>query len=203
MPAAPDRLTIGPLARLSGLTTRALRHYQLRTAHSLLGLPAGGSRIEDVMPLRPTSVALDPQAQRKAAADLFNYTWTLLEKPDRSERESDLMIHAAHASRFFWGEIGEPVNHARGEWQIARVYAVLDRPEPALFHARRCLQIAEKHRLGDVDLAFAYEALARAHAVAGEREAAVRYERQGREAAQRIEDADDRDLVLGDLDGLP
>src|SRR3954453_18346849 len=27
VPAAPDRLTIGQLARLSGLTTRALRHY--------------------------------------------------------------------------------------------------------------------------------------------------------------------------------
>ena len=27
MPAAPDRLTIGQVARLSGLTTRALRHY--------------------------------------------------------------------------------------------------------------------------------------------------------------------------------
>jgi len=27
VPAAPDRLTIGQVARLSGLTTRALRHY--------------------------------------------------------------------------------------------------------------------------------------------------------------------------------
>ena len=27
MPAAPERLTIGQFARLSGLTTRALRHY--------------------------------------------------------------------------------------------------------------------------------------------------------------------------------
>jgi hypothetical protein len=146
---------------------------------------------------------MDPQVQRKAAADLFNYTWTLLEKGDRTERESDLMIHATHASRFLWEEIGEPVNHARGEWQIARVYAVLDRPEPALFHARRCLQIGEEHGLGDFDLACAYEALARAHAVAGERDAARRFELLGREAAQRIEDADDRDLVLADLDALP
>ena len=155
------------------------------------------------MPIRPTSVALDPQVRRKAAVDLFNYTWTLLEKPDRTERESDLMIHATHASRFFWEEIGEPLNHARGEWQVARVYAVLARPEPALFHARRCLQIVEEHGLGDFDLACGYEALARAHAVAGELEAARRYEREGREAARRIEDADERDVVLGDLDSLP
>ena len=42
------------------------------------------------------------------------------------------MLHAAHASRFHWGEVGEPVNFARGEWQISRVYAVLGRPEPAI-----------------------------------------------------------------------
>jgi DNA-binding transcriptional MerR regulator len=275
VPAAPDRLTIGQIARLSGLTTRALRHYdklgvlrpaavgddngyrlydrdqvevarqirvlrelevpldevgrivadpdsedarrriaahrarvdarltELRTAHYFLGRLAGGTEIEDAMPSRPAALVMDPQVRRKAAADLFNHTWTLLEKGDRTERESDLMIHAAHASRFFWEEIGEPLNHARGEWQIARVYAVLDRPEPALFHARRCLQIAEEDGLGDFDLACAYEALARAHAVAGEREAARRFELLGREAAQRIDDPDDRDLVVADLDALP
>jgi hypothetical protein len=102
-----------------------------------------------------------------------------------------------------WEDVGEPVNHARGEWQIARVYAVVDRPEPALHHARRCLEIVEEHGVGDFDLACAYEALARAHATAGEREAAARYEALGRETAARIEEADERELVLGDLDSLP
>ena len=276
MPAASDRLTIGQIARLSGLTTRALRHYdklgvlrpavvgddngyrlydraqvevarrirvlrelevpldevrrivadpdspearrriaahrsrvearlaELRTAHYFLGLLAGATtQIEDAMPIRPETVVMDPEVRRKAAADLFNYTWTLLEKADRTERETDLMVHAAHASRFMWEEAGGPVNHARGEWQIARVYAVADRPEPALHHARRCLQIVEEHGVGDFDLACAYEALARAHATAGEQEAAHRYATQAREAAQRIADADDRELVLGDLDDLP
>ena len=179
------------------------RLTELRTAHYFLGKLAGGTEIEAAMPIRPTSVAMDPQVQRKAAVDLFNHTWTLLEKPDRTERETDLMVHAAHASRFMWEDIGEPVNHARGEWQIARVYAVVDRPEPALHHARRCLAIVEEHGVGDLDLACAYEALARAHATAGESEAARRYEALGREAAARIADADDRDLVVSDLDALP
>jgi DNA-binding transcriptional MerR regulator len=275
VPPAPDHLTIGRFARLSGLTPRALRHYdklgvlrpaevddgngyrlyergqleaarqirvlrelevpldevrrivadpdsddaarriaahrarvearlaELRTAYYFLGRIAGGEEIEDAMPIRPTSVSLEPTLQRKTAADLFNYTWTLLEKPDRTERETDLMVHAAHASRFMWEDIGEPVNHARGEWQIARVYAVADRPEPALHHAQRCLAIVEEHGVGDFDLACAYEALARAHATAGEGDAAARYEALGREAASRIADADDRELVVSDLDTLP
>src|SRR4029077_17490582 len=145
VPATPDRLTIGQVARLSGLTTRALRHYdklgvlrpaevadgngyrlydrdqveiarhirilrelevpldeirriladpgsedaarriaahprppqarliaghrrriharltELRTTHYFLGQLAGGQEIDDVMPIRPDSISLDPQ----------------------------------------------------------------------------------------------------------------------------------------------
>jgi hypothetical protein len=176
---------------------------ELQTLYYFLGKLAGGKEIDDVMPLRPASIALDHESRRKAAADLFNYTWTVMEKPDRTERETDLMVHAAHASRFMWEDIGEPVNHARGEWQIARVYSIVDRPEPALHHARRCLAIVEEFGVGDFDLACAYEAMARAHAAAGEDEAARRYEALGRETAERIADADDRALVVSDLDSLP
>src|SRR5690606_16440823 len=112
--------------------------------------------------------AMDDEARvhRRLAAELFNRVWSLLEQPDRDQAADDTMLHAAHASRFHWGEVGTPVNLARGEWQISRVYAVLGRAEPALHHARRCLEICEAHGIGDFDLAFAYEALARASAVA-------------------------------------
>lgn len=147
--------------------------------------------------------AMDPATQRQLAVDLFNHTWTLIDKADRTERETDLMVSAAHASRFFWEEIGEPVNHARGEWQVSRASAVAGRAEPALFHARRCLEICERHGIGDFDLAFAHEALARAHALAGDREAAAEHERLARAAAEAIADNDDREHVIRDLDALP
>jgi hypothetical protein len=155
------------------------------------------------VPARPTSVPLEPALRRKLAVDLFNYTWTLLEKPARSERENDLMIDAAHASRFFWETVGEPVNHARGEWQISRVYAMVGRAEPALHHAQRCLEICERHGIADFDLAYAYEALARANAVAGQADAARRYEKQARGAAELVADDEDRAHVFSDLETLP
>jgi hypothetical protein len=148
---------------------------------------------------RPSSISLDPELQRTAAVDLFNYTWTLLEKPDRSVRDNDLMIDAAHASRFLWEDIGDPVNHARGEWQISRVYAVVERSEPALYHARRCLEICEDHDIGDFDLAYAYEALARAHTVAGDGDAAARYLARAQEAGEDIADPEDREHFMDDL----
>jgi hypothetical protein len=155
------------------------------------------------MPERPQQAALEPEAQRRLAAQLFNHAWVLIEKPDRTERETDTMIDAAHASRFFWESIGEPVHHARGEWQISRAYAVAGRAEPALHHAARSLAICEKNGIGDFDLAYAYEALARAHAIAGDRAAAAHWARRARDAQAGIAEEDDRELLVKDLETLP
>jgi hypothetical protein len=113
------------------------------------------------------------------------------------------MVHAAHASRFHWGEVGAPVNLARGEWQISRVYAVLGRAEPALFHARRCLDLCLEHGIGDFDLAFAYEALARASAVAGRPADREQYCTLACAAGAQIAEQDDRDIFFADLATIP
>jgi hypothetical protein len=146
---------------------------------------------------------VDGKEQRRLAADLFNLVWTLLESPNRSPEEDERMVHAAHASRFHWGEAGEPVNLARGDWQISRVYAVLGRAEPALHHARRCLETCQDNGIEDFDLAFAYEALARASAVAGRSEDAATYAGLARQAGERIGEPEERDIFFSDLAGLP
>src|SRR3990170_957672 len=99
------------------------------------------------------AIRLSPEEHRRAAVDLFNFAWTLLDKQDRTADEDDTMVHAAHASRFHWGQVGTQVNLARGEWQVSRVYAVLGRAEPALWHARRCLEHCRGAGGGDFDLA--------------------------------------------------
>lgn len=144
-----------------------------------------------------------PFDQRQLAVDLFNGVWRLLEREDRDTADDDRMLHMAHASRYHWGEVGEPVNHSRGEWQCSRVYAVLGRAEPALHHARRGLEICQEHAIKDFDIAFAYESLARAHAVAGDREQAREWTERALEAAGAIAEADDRELLLSDLESIP
>ena len=81
--------------------------------------------------------------RRRLAAGLFNRVWTLLDTPDRTPEQDDEMLHAAHASRYHWGELETGARLARGEWQCSRVYAVLGRPEPALHHAHRCLTMRD------------------------------------------------------------
>ena len=41
------------------------------------------------MPKRPVAFEIDQEIQRKLATDLFNFTWTLLKKLDRTEREKE------------------------------------------------------------------------------------------------------------------
>jgi hypothetical protein len=148
---------------------------------------------------------LDGATHRALGAELFNHVWTLLEKPDRSDAEIDEMIHTVHASRFHWShaEGREPVHAARGEWQCSRVYAVLERGEPALWHARRCLAIVEDAGLGTFDRAAAFEALARASTVAGERAAAADWKAKAAALLDGISDAEDREVIEGDLATLP
>jgi len=142
------------------------------------------------------------ECHRKFAVDLFNLVWSLLDKKDRT-KEDDKMVHAAHASRFHWGEIGEPVNLGRGEWQISRVYSVLNRPESALYHAKRYLEICKENSIGDFDLAYAYEAMARAYAVAGEKGEADKYMELAKEAGEQIEEKGDKNLLYSDLETIP
>lgn len=269
-----ERIPIGRFSRLTGLTVKALRHYDavgllrpagidpasrhrwyapaqvergravrrlrmlelpLEEIRTVLDAPDGGRArllayrrdvearlvrdqrilhhlthlIEgDAMGASPAGPDTDrstlPAAEeRRLAADLFNLVWELLETTGRSTEQDDQMLHAAHASRYHWGQVGEPANRARGEWQCSRVYAVLGRAEPALHHARRCLQICEQHGIGDFDIAGAHEGLARAYSVAGDKAEAARHVTLGREACERIAEDEDRQIILGDLATVP
>ncbi len=150
-----------------------------------------------------TSTKADADRQRKMAAQLFNGTWKLLSKKRRTKEETDTMIHMAHASRYHWGVVGGPKELAIGEWQISRVYAVVRRPEPALYHAERCLEICKAHGVGDFPLAYAYEALARAFAVAGKSRERAACLKLAKAAGERIREGDDRTLFFNDLRTVP
>jgi DNA-binding transcriptional MerR regulator len=176
-----------------------------RLQHVLHHLSVAETSKEPIVSTPPKPPALDAETRRALAAGLFNRTWELIEMPDRTPAQDDEMIHAAHASRYHWGELGEPVRLARGEWQCARVYATLDRAEPALWHANRCLAILEANGAGieDWDLPAAYESLARASAVAGDVAARDAWAARANEALARVADPEDRRIIEGDLATLP
>ncbi len=136
--------------------------------------------------------------QRRLAIDLYNKTWKLF------DGDPDVLIHTAHASAYHWMQVGTTANRARSEWLCARVYSELGRAEPALHHARRCLELVESDpaAMEDWDLAAAYEALARAHAIAGDADESMRYRDLGFEAVAKVSDAADGEHIAADLRGI-
>lgn len=148
---------------------------------------------------------LAPEEHRAEAVALFNGVWQMLDMEDRTPAQDDQMVHAAHASRWHWsqaGELGGDQQLAVGEWQCSRVYSVLGRGEPALHHAQACLALCQPGSMDDWVVAAAYEALARASAVAGDLVGARSWLTQARAAVAAIADPADREVIEGDLASL-
>ncbi|MDR3310424.1 MAG: hypothetical protein LBS90_03630 [Oscillospiraceae bacterium] len=133
---------------------------------------------------------------------LFNETWDLLDKTDRTDEDNITMLHKAHTSAYMWREANKPVNNARGEWQVSRVYSVLGFGQPALLHGLGSLGICEENGIGDFDLAFGYEAVARAYFTLGDVTRFEEYRAKGLAAAAEVREKDDREYVTGELNGI-
>lgn len=145
---------------------------------------------------------LDADSHRRLGADLFNHVWTILETEGRTSDQDAEMVHAAHASAYHWTKADPPdlrQRQAIGEWQCSRVYATLGRGEPALHHARRCLELAEGGDVEDWVRAAASEAMARASRVAGDRAAFEEWRARAEAATAAIADPAERQVIEGDV----
>lgn len=139
---------------------------------------------------------------KKLAVDNFNNTWDLIDKKDRSKEEDRAMIHTAHASLFHWMQIGSPLEFARGEWQVSRVYSLLGMGESALYHGKASLDLCLENEIKDFDLAFGYEAVARAYKVLGDEDSKQMYLKLALKAAEDVKDKGDRDYTLSEIDTI-
>lgn len=138
---------------------------------------------------------------KKLAITLFNETWDLIDKTDKSKDDEALMINKAHASLYHWTQVGTPLHFQRGEWMVSHVYALLGRQEPALYHAKRMMDLTVKHQFDDFDLMFAYEAFARAYAINNDPKG-KEYLEKGYESLEQIKTKGDRDYSKSQLDEI-
>jgi phosphoribosylformimino-5-aminoimidazole carboxamide ribonucleotide (ProFAR) isomerase len=145
----------------------------------------------------------EAEATKFFAIQFNSQTWDLLDKADRTKEEDELMILSAHASCRHWLEVGTGLHHQRAEWMISRVYSVLGLGETAVRHADRCLELTEEYAdlMEDFGRAFAYECVARASAIAGDRNRARKYIELAKEAGEAIADQDSEDIFFADFNG--
>jgi Tfp pilus assembly protein PilF len=150
-----------------------------------------------------------PDEKQYSEADVHRFfakqyhgkTWELLDKPERTAEENECLADYAHASLAHWRVAGTAVHYQRGVWLLSRVYAVLGDPELALMYARRVLELTEEHldELEKFDQAFAFECMARAHALTGNVVEAQLYLKSAQQAGEEIPDKEDRDVFFAEL----
>ncbi len=136
------------------------------------------------------------KSHRWFGIELNNSTMDALDARLVTPESCEPYIHAAHASCYHWMQVGTVANRGRGQFLVASVYAAAGLGEAALRHARRYLELAEASPEQMADWDFAYDALARAYAAAGEMDAARQARAKAQAAAAAVADPEDRDYFL-------
>ena len=112
------------------------------------------------------------------------------------------MLHLSMASTWHWSQRPDctPTNSSVGYWQTARIYAILGQAENARRYGQLCLQSIQGKDVPPFYFGYAYEALARAEAVAGNQVEMNTYLLQARQYAERMSDLGAKQQLLSDLD---
>ena len=139
---------------------------------------------------------------RYFSATCFNKTWEFIDNPKRTPEEDMTMLQASMASLWHWAQREDATlqNLSVGNWQVSRVYALLGQADNARRYAGASLKLAEGLR--PFYIAFAYEALARAEMVAGNKVKVQEYLDKALALAEKVEDEEDKQMLMGDLEGI-
>ncbi len=145
----------------------------------------------------------DSECHQMMATKLSDQVFGLLYKEGRTERENEIMVHAAHGACLHNDEIGRSLDWARSEWLLARVYVAVERPIPAVYYGQRCLALCHERKLGPFATAYGYEALARAAAMIGDKKSYDELIAKAKEFGNKIEKKEDREQFISDFNSIP
>jgi tetratricopeptide (TPR) repeat protein len=134
----------------------------------------------------------------------FNQAWDLIDKPDRTPQEEVEMIMLSFVSHWHWTQREDYTSEKASiaYWQIARIYTILGQYENAIRFAHLCLQTSQEEGIKPFFLAYAYEALARAETLAGNKQQVNKYLDEAKEIANSIIDVQERNMLLADLNNI-
>ncbi len=154
------------------------------------------------MPTQP-DFDLGP-AHEYFSAHCFNQTWDHIDKPSRDAKEDEAMLLLAMSSLWHWTQREDctPKNFAIGYWQVSRVYALLGQADNSRHFGRLSLDLARSNSLAPFYVGYAYEALARAELVAGNKTKMEEHLKEARGFAEQVTEADDKQLLIKDLDNI-
>jgi hypothetical protein len=132
--------------------------------------------------------------------EAYNYTWEYMEQADPRSSEEDMnMLHSAIASLWHWSRRDDvmPANLAVGCWQVSRVFNLIQQPANARAYGLLALEYARE--LDAFFKGYAYETLARAGMLEGDRVGMMNYLEKAHTMVMLIKNEEDQQLLLRDL----
>ncbi|MEX0846248.1 MAG: hypothetical protein WD023_00580 [Ilumatobacteraceae bacterium] len=140
---------------------------------------------------------MDDAEHRAQAIECNNATWEMI-GGERTPANDEEMLRRAYAAAYHWQRAAGrgPENEVRAQWLLAKVHLLAGHPGMSLEYADACAQQCTDNGLADFDLAYAYEARARAlQAMGRSAEAEVVWA-----AAKAVPIADPEDQAIVDAD---
>jgi hypothetical protein len=143
-------------------------------------------------------------AHRFFSVECFNRAWDLIDKNLRTPEEDDQMLQLGMVSLWHWQQRPDCSQQSLsvGCWQVSRIFSLLKQAGNARRYGLLCLEASQAQEVSPFYLGYAYEALARAEMVAGDTAKKEEYLKKARETADRIEDPEEKKLLLADLETI-
>jgi len=145
------------------------------------------------------------KAHETFSVHCFNSAWALMDKAERTPDEDEEMFRLSMASCWHWTQREDCTNQhlSIGYWQISRVHSLLGRSIEARRYGELCLAVSQDADVAPFALAYAYEALARAAAIAKNESKKMEHITRANEVIETITDEDTRKMLLDDLATIP
>src|SRR5262245_54593374 len=148
------------------------------------------------------STNFDPvSAHQHFAAQCFDDSWALINKPSRTPDEDEALVALGHASLWHWSRRPDCTdkNLSIGYWLLARIYCVTSRVEGAERYAERCLELSQRQGVPAYYLGCAHEACARAASIRKDTEGRDEHLRLAKRIAETLDDKRERKRLTDDL----
>ena len=133
---------------------------------------------------------------RYFGVEFNNTTFDYFNKQNKTPEDIDDMIGYAQSSLHHWKLYsgGTVVNVQRGEYMVAKAYALAGNKTESLSHAKRCLELTERYsgEMKDFDFAFANEVMAMAQKLNGNNEEFLKHRAVAEIFGNEIKDEEDR-----------
>ena len=147
----------------------------------------------------------DAKVHENFSVYCFNSAWDLMDKTERTPTEDEDMLRLSMASCWHWTQRSDCTNQqlSIGYWQISRIHSMLGRSIEARRYGELCLAASHDTSVAPFSLAYAYEALARASALAKNEAMKLEYIDLANKVIETMSDAEMKTMLLNDLATIP